>query len=1170
MKTSMYRIIIITIVGGLVGLPLPCFCAPSEWVQWDVSSGGNGHWYKAVPGFSGLTWTVASQQAQAEGGYLATITSAAENAFVFSLVSDDLRFWNGGNWSGPALGGFHPDGSHDRASGWCWVTGEPWTYSNWWYSQPDQGWPIEDRMSFYGAGFGRPGGPGPMWNDLHRDNTNLGGYVIESTPLMETSSFQSTLVETLFGHQAILQNGTVSGGLNGIFIFNGFETVTISTGPWSGKGFSRGQCQLTLEGATYTGDWKGMLFVKPQEHKIYLKGATSGGISATVEGYLTESVPDSGVYDQYQATWKIGRLSDIDTSATVNLNGTLTYQNSSEFPNTPLYILQSSIEGTLSGHYAGPLSAVINHIRIADIDNPYYGEGFSIISYVSESGQGEGWTYNKVISPGVVKIKGLFDSPLFGIVSGTLDETKIPRTLFATIIERIDLGLPPMADLEVTTWGPTRVSPGQTMDYITEYRNEGLSNAYDTVVVVQLPAEVEYISSTNGGIYRWQTHEVIWKLGTIAPKTKGNLAPTVKVQWGLPWGTQLQIPAMIDTTGAEIDKHLAGFSPLPAILQYLAYEPVYLISNKMLTPEEFAEELEDPTYADIYVYAQELGYEYTNVTGDIRYSNGSQIIYAVMVSAEKILLATKTTLSDGAVSSLLIEIGEKDISLIDREGGMKINIETREISSLGESWQLTLDCCVANCVSEWFPSLNYYTGAFTTANECRKAFLKIRDGTALWKCIKGFAGILTDIFGAPYMGFVGGMTLCVPECVVNPSLYICPNCTWRGYCSMDHKSQVKEHCVECSWVGRIGTSGTSEHYLVTRCDSDQTCVGYVLLDGPRDYTGFEGCVPKNEVPNTGSHTQTVALARDPNRKLGPDGRVLPGQTLNYMVEYENEGEGIAFGVYFTDTLDQDLDDSTLQIGPVFDVHTGSEIALPGIYNPATRTITWFVGEVGPGQGGITAFDINVTDDAEDGTEIINFATVYFPSVPEATRTNGVVSIVTPFGDIDQDGDVDFGDYAVLANQWLQLPVVPSADIAPNSGDGIVDFRDLALLADHWLEGAQLAEHDLCPDDPNKVEPGTCGCGVPDIDVNGDGIPDCGFRYGDVNGDAEITAYDAALTLQCETLSEIQKFAADVDGNGCVSSEDADLIAQYAVGLITVFPVELMNPKPATPPTCGCP
>src|SRR6185436_20171207 len=32
--------------------------------------------------------------------------------------------------------------------------------------------------------------------------------------------------------------------------------------------------------------------------------------------------------------------------------------------------------------------------------------------------------------------------------------------------------------------------------------------------------------------------------------------------------------------------------------------------------------------------------------------------------------------------------------------------------------------------------------------------------------------------------------------------------------------------------------------------------------------------------------------------------------------------------------------------------------------------------------------------------------------------------------------------------------------------------------------------DQCPDDPNKIAPGACGCGVPDTDSDGDGIADC--------------------------------------------------------------------------------
>ncbi len=60
-------------------------------------------------------------------------------------------------------------------------------------------------------------------------------------------------------------------------------------------------------------------------------------------------------------------------------------------------------------------------------------------------------------------------------------------------------------------------------------------------------------------------------------------------------------------------------------------------------------------------------------------------------------------------------------------------------------------------------------------------------------------------------------------------------------------------------------------------------------------------------------------------------------------------------------------------------------------------------------------------------------------------------LATLIGDLDGDGDVDFVDFSILANQWLQALGHPCADIAPCGGDCIVDFWDLAVLCDHWLE-----------------------------------------------------------------------------------------------------------------------
>jgi len=54
-------------------------------------------------------------------------------------------------------------------------------------------------------------------------------------------------------------------------------------------------------------------------------------------------------------------------------------------------------------------------------------------------------------------------------------------------------------------------------------------------------------------------------------------------------------------------------------------------------------------------------------------------------------------------------------------------------------------------------------------------------------------------------------------------------------------------------------------------------------------------------------------------------------------------------------------------------------------------------------------------------------------------------------DLNQNGMVNFEDFAFLASQWFHEPGEPSADIAPDSGDNIVNMLDLLTLTNQWLE-----------------------------------------------------------------------------------------------------------------------
>jgi len=125
--------------GAVPGAGGPGSVGPGA-VEWPISAGGNGHYYEAVLVPGGFTWYDAYAAAEAKGGYLATITSEAENEFVYNLVAGDDRYWyydSYGNTQGPWLGGYQPEGSSEPDGGWAWVNGEVFEYKDWAGGQPD-------------------------------------------------------------------------------------------------------------------------------------------------------------------------------------------------------------------------------------------------------------------------------------------------------------------------------------------------------------------------------------------------------------------------------------------------------------------------------------------------------------------------------------------------------------------------------------------------------------------------------------------------------------------------------------------------------------------------------------------------------------------------------------------------------------------------------------------------------------------------------------------------------------------------------------------------------------------------------------------------------------------------------------------------------------------------
>ena len=181
---------------GRSGFLLTCICvfllgsryfdgfAAEGPVQWSVSSGGNGHWYEWVTD-APLPWEDAREQAsqrplaghegEAWVSYLATLTSAEEEEFVMqNVLGEDAPQKE---YLGPWIGAFQPPGSPEPDGDWQWVSGEEWSYTNWYhgtqFSEPNNWGAEEDycelwhNVSKYGLG----------WFDVTGDHPHT--YLVE-------------------------------------------------------------------------------------------------------------------------------------------------------------------------------------------------------------------------------------------------------------------------------------------------------------------------------------------------------------------------------------------------------------------------------------------------------------------------------------------------------------------------------------------------------------------------------------------------------------------------------------------------------------------------------------------------------------------------------------------------------------------------------------------------------------------------------------------------------------------------------------------------------------------------------------------------------------------------------------------------------------------------------
>ncbi len=544
--------------------------------------------------------------------------------------------------------------------------------------------------------------------------------------------------------------------------------------------------------------------------------------------------------------------------------------------------------------------------------------------------------------------------------------------------------------------GPGTISPGQTVDYALTYANHTTATIQNAVLVFQMPSASSYITSTHEGRYWIDRQQIFWRLGDLLPETQGTVSAKVRYRWGLAADyTDTSIAVLV---GSNLNQSLFDLNA------YLAYEPTLLTGSQPLSEAEFAaERAASPDLQTLYDQALADGFVYGSAEW-MTISQGSPILQAILIQPDRREVRFLRRQGDTVNTNTYSQAG---LTIADTTGSVSMGLDNHDFTFSGGyveaptsmpgvlalSAQCSTGTCVRNClmaaaakcmipdeVGEVVTVLNTVACVDPTSVDCRRA---IRDAA------------LAAAKAAPVVGCVLGGVDCLTDCNQDKNTHCCTGAKYippsgvRGGMMNFFGIRACE-LWECnptlgSWAGMS---------KFTYCAMNQRCVAGVSPAG-----GCKSCQDEPSSVNadvcslagSGSGVDckdsSFRRASDPNEKFGPQGDLLPGQLVTYTITYENEGVGIAYGVYVVDILSESFDDSTLAI-------QGN-----GRYLAPSHTLLWDVGELAPkgepGSSGAITFSVRLRGDLAGGTVLANQAVVYFPSVPEVTPTNAVVNVVQP-------------------------------------------------------------------------------------------------------------------------------------------------------------------------------
>lgn len=603
---------------------------------------------------------------------------------------------------------------------------------------------------------------------------------------------------------------------------------------------------------------------------------------------------------------------------------------------------------------------------------------------------------------------------------------------------------------QVLLGGPSRVSPGDTVDYAVSYfAGEAID---DAVVKVALPSGAEYVASD--GVFWARNAEVFWTLGDLAPFSEGTRSVRVRFPWGLSEATRIA-RGLLD--GSNVDGGGHEFDTAP----YYAYARPSAGAAEALDAEQIAPLI--AARGDVAAMVEAA------LTAGLKLIGGARWTRQGRSSLEALLIGPSETRSitwDDA-GLLALELRPEAAVIADASGALRIDSGDGALTYAG-AWvnaapasrgtaaadAISKGTCLNNCIVQGGLSLAETGGLARQAVSPRLATQQIL-GRSLWPTLTSkvcqticarlddcglcLQALLDEETGLPEIedllftcsrGCDDAATRRTARCDyttrlpppppppilvceggiaahgVSVSVLRCDQTTgaWRREPGVAFEcrclAQDPRAEVTCTQQGiGVTCSTVADRRTATRCGETYT---------PRTVAqGYEGrCTAQRFAGYWGTPPAAAGLVRAAAAPGAGDCSEV--STTVRVARDPNEKIGAGGEVVPGDLLTYTVTFENEGAGRAYGVYVVDDLSPDldestldlmgaGTFYPTTRTILWDVGELAPkgeaGSTGARAFTVRVRADAASGTVIANQAVVYFPSVPEETATNTVVNAV---------------------------------------------------------------------------------------------------------------------------------------------------------------------------------